>query len=74
MALRDPACDIESESGTRGPAASPLERLRESGKHVRGQAITSIEHLEQNVAAASLRLSDEEFQKLFTVPALAASR
>src|SRR6202007_1453148 len=33
-----------------------------------------IEHLEQNVAAASLRLSDEEFQKLFTVPALAASR
>ena len=35
---------------------------------------SSIEHLEQNVAAASLRLSDEEFQKLFTVPALAASR
>jgi aryl-alcohol dehydrogenase-like predicted oxidoreductase len=35
---------------------------------------SSIDHLEQNVAAASLRLSDEEFQKLFTVPALAASR
>jgi pyridoxine 4-dehydrogenase len=35
---------------------------------------SSIEHLEQNVAAASVRLSDEEFQKLFTVPALAASR
>jgi pyridoxine 4-dehydrogenase len=35
---------------------------------------SSIEHLEQNVAAASLRLRDEEFQKLFTVPALAASR
>jgi len=35
---------------------------------------SSIEHLEQNVAAASLRLSDEEFQKLFAVPALAASR
>jgi len=35
---------------------------------------SSIEHLEQNVAAASLRLSDEEYQKLFTVPALAASR
>jgi pyridoxine 4-dehydrogenase len=35
---------------------------------------SSIEHLEQNVAAASLRLSDEEFQKLFTVSALAASR
>src|SRR5271168_1996779 len=28
---------------------------------------SSIEHLEQNVAAASLRLSDEEYQKLFTV-------
>src|SRR6202008_533519 len=35
---------------------------------------SSIEHLEQNVAAASLRLKAEEFQKLFTVPALAASR
>jgi pyridoxine 4-dehydrogenase len=35
---------------------------------------SSIEHLKQNVAAASLRLSDEEFQKLFAVPALAASR
>jgi pyridoxine 4-dehydrogenase len=35
---------------------------------------SSIEHLEQNVAAASVRLSDEEFQKLFAVPALAASR
>jgi pyridoxine 4-dehydrogenase len=35
---------------------------------------SSIEHLEQNVAAASLRLSDEEYQKLFSVPALVASR
>src|ERR1700726_2150631 len=35
---------------------------------------SSIEHLEQNVAAASLRLSDEEYQKLFAVPALVASR
>jgi pyridoxine 4-dehydrogenase len=35
---------------------------------------SSIEHLEENVAAASVRLSDEEFQKLFAVPALAASR
>jgi len=35
---------------------------------------SSIEHLEQNVAAASVRLTDEEFQKLFMVPALAASR
>ena len=35
---------------------------------------SSIEHLEQNVVAASLRLSDEEYQKLFAVPALVASR
>jgi pyridoxine 4-dehydrogenase len=35
---------------------------------------SSIEHLEQNIAAASLRLSDEEYQKLFAVPALVASR
>jgi pyridoxine 4-dehydrogenase len=35
---------------------------------------SSIEHLDQNVAAASLRLTDEEFQKLSAVPALAASR
>jgi pyridoxine 4-dehydrogenase len=35
---------------------------------------SSIEHLEQNVVAASLRLNDEEYQKLFAVPALVASR
>jgi pyridoxine 4-dehydrogenase len=35
---------------------------------------SSIEHLEQNVAAASLPLRDEEYQKLFAVPALVASR
>lgn len=35
---------------------------------------SSIEHLEQNVAAASLRLTDEEYQRLFAVPALVASR
>jgi aryl-alcohol dehydrogenase-like predicted oxidoreductase len=35
---------------------------------------SSIEHLEQNVGAASLRLTDEEYQKLFAVPALVASR
>jgi pyridoxine 4-dehydrogenase len=35
---------------------------------------SSIEHLEQNVAAASLCLDDEEYQKLFAVPALVASR
>src|ERR1700757_51686 len=35
---------------------------------------SSIEHLEENVAASAVRLSDEEFQKLLAVPALAASR
>src|SRR6201984_3030154 len=33
---------------------------------------SSVKHLEQNVAAASLQLSDEEFQKLSRVPQLAA--
>lgn len=35
---------------------------------------SSIEHLEQNVAAASLRLADEEYQTLSRVPAMVASR
>jgi pyridoxine 4-dehydrogenase len=35
---------------------------------------SSVEHLEQNVAAASLRLSDEEYQRLSRVPAMAATR
>jgi pyridoxine 4-dehydrogenase len=35
---------------------------------------SSIEHLEQNVAAASLRLTDEDYRKLSGVPALAAAR
>ena len=35
---------------------------------------SSIEHLEQNVAAASLRLTDEDYQMLSRVPALVASR
>ena len=35
---------------------------------------SSAEHLEENVAAASLRLTDEEFQKLSRVPQLAAAR
>jgi aryl-alcohol dehydrogenase-like predicted oxidoreductase len=35
---------------------------------------TSIEHLEQNVAAASLRLTDEEYERLAGVPELIASR
>jgi pyridoxine 4-dehydrogenase len=35
---------------------------------------SSIEHLEQNVAASSLRLADEEYEKLARVPELVASR
>src|SRR5207253_7117624 len=35
---------------------------------------TSVEHLEQNVAAASLRLTDEEYQRLSGVPELVGSR
>ena len=35
---------------------------------------TSIEHLEQNVAAASLRLGEEEYENLARVPELIASR
>jgi pyridoxine 4-dehydrogenase len=34
---------------------------------------SSIEHLEQNVAAASLRLAEEEYEQLSRVPALAAA-
>lgn len=35
---------------------------------------SSVKHLEENVAAASVKLSDEEFQKLSRVPQLAATR
>ena len=35
---------------------------------------SSVEHLEQNVAAAFLRLSEEEYEKLSRVPAMAATR
>jgi aryl-alcohol dehydrogenase-like predicted oxidoreductase len=35
---------------------------------------SSVKHLEENVAAASLRLSDEEYEKLSRVPQLAARR
>ncbi len=35
---------------------------------------SSIEHLEQNVAAASLRLAEEEYEQLSRVPELVASR
>jgi aryl-alcohol dehydrogenase-like predicted oxidoreductase len=35
---------------------------------------SSVKHLEENVAAASLRLTDEEYEKLKQVPQLAATR
>lgn len=35
---------------------------------------SSVKHLEENIAAASLQLTDEEFQKLSRVPQLAATR
>jgi pyridoxine 4-dehydrogenase len=35
---------------------------------------SSVKHLQENVAAAALQLSDEEFQKLSRVPHLAAAR
>jgi pyridoxine 4-dehydrogenase len=35
---------------------------------------SSVKHLEENVAAASLRLSDDEYEKLSRVPQLAARR
>ncbi len=35
---------------------------------------TSVEHREQNVAAASLRLTDEEYRRLSGVPELVGSR
>jgi pyridoxine 4-dehydrogenase len=35
---------------------------------------SSVEHLEENVAGASLRLSDEEYERLAEVPELVASR
>ena len=46
--------------------------LRRSPLMVPIPGTSSIAHLEQNVAAASLRLTDEEYQALFAVPALVA--
>ena len=34
---------------------------------------SSVEHLEENVAAASVELADEEYERLAAVPDLAAS-
>ena len=35
---------------------------------------SSVKHLEENIAAASVELTDEEFQKLLQIPRLAATR
>jgi len=48
--------------------------LRRSSVMLPIPGTSSIEHLEQNVAAASLRLSEEEYLKLAGVPELVASR
>ena len=48
--------------------------LKRSGIVLPIPGTSSIEHLEQNVAAASLHLADEEFKLLARVPALAATR
>jgi pyridoxine 4-dehydrogenase len=48
--------------------------LRRSPRMLPIPGTSSIEHLEQNVAVASLRLTDEDYQVLSRVPELVASR
>src|SRR5712664_2330921 len=48
--------------------------LRRSPIMVPIPGTSSIEHLEQNVAAASLRLTEEEYERLLGVPELVGSR
>jgi pyridoxine 4-dehydrogenase len=48
--------------------------LRRSPNMLPIPGTSSIEHLEQNVAAASLHLADEEYEKLSAVPELVGSR
>jgi pyridoxine 4-dehydrogenase len=48
--------------------------LRRSSMMLPIPGTSSIEHLEQNVAAASLRLNNEEYEELAGVPELAATR
>src|SRR5467141_747135 len=48
--------------------------LRRSPNMLPIPGTSSIEHLEENVAAASIRVADEDYQKLSRVPELAASR
>jgi pyridoxine 4-dehydrogenase len=63
----------------RAHSASPTQialawLLRRSPNMLPIPGTSSIEHLEQNVAAASLRLAEEEYQKLSGVPELVGSR
>jgi pyridoxine 4-dehydrogenase len=65
------------ERMARAHEAAPIQialawLLRRSPIMVPIPGTSSIAHLEQNVAAASLRLTDEEYQTLFAVPALVA--
>lgn len=60
-------------------AASPTQvalawLLRRSPVMLPIPGTSSIEHLEQNIAATSVRLSEEEFERLSQVPELVASR
>jgi pyridoxine 4-dehydrogenase len=48
--------------------------LRRSSVMLPIPGTSSVEHLEQNVAAASLRLKDEEYEELAGVPELVATR
>jgi len=59
--------------------ATPLQialawLLRRSPVMIPIPGTSSIEHLEENVAAASVRLTDEEFESLAGVPQLVATR
>jgi pyridoxine 4-dehydrogenase len=65
------------ERMARAHEAAPMQialawLLRRSPIMVPIPGTSSVAHLEQNVAAASLRLTDEEYQTLFAVPALVA--
>jgi aryl-alcohol dehydrogenase-like predicted oxidoreductase len=62
-----------------GHHASPMQvaiawLLRRSPIMLPIPGTSSIEHLEQNLAAASLRISEEEYEQLAGVPELAAAR
>jgi pyridoxine 4-dehydrogenase len=63
----------------RAHQATPMQTaiawlLRRSPKMLPIPGTSSTAHLEENVASASLHLTDEEFKKLFAVPALVATR